>query len=83
MDITIHTTVAALALGRICASSLQFSASGSNRDLVGNEHCKRVGISDLESDDHHLGHDPVQFGIVTKQESLGGITKNWLGLSLN
>lgn len=61
VDIAIDTTIASFALDRTRVSTIQLSATGTNRGPAPKEHYKKLGIQGLEAgsvQDHHLGHDP-------------------------
>lgn len=70
VDISMNTTVAALALDRTRVSVMQFSGSGTDRGPVSKHHYREFdrldgsggkGIAGLESgdvNDHYMGHDP-------------------------
>ncbi|BCE01769.1 DUF1552 domain-containing protein [Marinicellulosiphila megalodicopiae] len=72
MDISIDTTVAALALNRTRVSLLQFSGSGTDKGAIDKNHYRNFarvdgtgnGVPGLEGNgdvnDHNLGHDPAQ-----------------------
>ncbi len=60
VDIAIDTTIAAFALDRTRVSTLQFSATGTDRGPAPHDHYKKVGIPGLEPgdvNDHYLGHE--------------------------
>ena len=60
VDISIDTTVAALALNRTKSSLITFCGSGNTKGITP-DHYRKIGIQGLEPgelSDHHLGHDP-------------------------